>query len=169
MKNKRVVIVASIIVGVFLIAAVMAQPSDKDPFKKIIMLLKDISGYVADISDNTQIIAEKECKWEKLNQELILQTGGVNLDNAKLIIPKDKTYSEVSITKILMFSTCAQTSCPLIVNGIQCDIIPHEFRGWFDLGNCIQYLNGGINDISSNQFHLFEQTLLELQVKTSNC
>lgn len=117
----------------------------------------------------------KECEWEKINQELRFDGTTV----IYLELPKDKTFSEAIISNVsLSLASCFNNlhnggACPIKVNDNSCTSIP--FDKTIHIENlCPEQFKIGLNKVEmiipSEHFSgAFKDLFFEMEIKPANC
>lgn len=183
------------------------------PFRKIVEKLSDINSVLNNMLGKLTIIAEKnatiqvnvepapitiepniivnpnitfperECKWEKLNQQYSLEVSenfgccGFHSLNSSIQLPHDIVYNSINVISGAVLLECGicESNCLYLINGVSCGSIPKNSNSvYYELpAQCINAFHNGRNTLTisvpSDCGGEIHQAWIEMEIKPSNC
>jgi len=198
--KKTNIILASVLVCMLSITLVLANENDNaNPFEKmleklteILEQLKIIAEKETNIEVNVEppevivnpeiVLPDKECKWEKLNQQI-----GIGSPYTFVLI-ENMPYEEVRVISAKGQIDCWGESCDYLINDKICasassDNVPSIPQGsswvlWGTIDFCTDAFKEGLNTVSVNvdgeiqsdfQLSSLNRLYLEMEIKPANC
>ena len=136
-----------------------------------------IMDKLTQIAISLQNIENKECKWERINQEV--GEMGEPLPE-RIVLPRDIAYSTLRVINAAFYGGCSIRDlpyvgyCELSVNNQKCLQIHPPTTGYFNL-DCLNLFKDGINIVtftgnsSGNVEAAPRKLFIEMEVKPKDC